>query len=68
MPIRDNLELLTETEYAGLVKRSVKTIRKDRLFGRGPRFLKLGRSVRYKPSDIAMYLDSCPTGGSDDKR
>jgi hypothetical protein len=66
MATRHNLEtLLTEDDYARLVKRSVKTVRKDRLFGRGPKFLKLGRSVRYRPEDIARYLAACPSGGDE---
>ena len=27
--------------------------------GRGPRYLKLGRSVYYRPDDIRAWLDSC---------
>jgi hypothetical protein len=54
--------LLTEQDLAKILRRSVKTIRKDRLFGRGPRYIKVIRSVRYKPSDVVAYLDSCPAG------
>jgi hypothetical protein len=61
---RDQLQLLTETEVAGLLKWSPKTLRKARVFQRGPRFIRLGRSVRYRTTDLAAYLDRCPSGGS----
>jgi len=57
--------LLKEGELAELLGCSVKTLRKQRLLGRGPRFRRLGRSVRYHPADIRAYLDACPVGGSD---
>jgi hypothetical protein len=56
--------LLTDLEVAKLLGQSVRTLRKNRLLGRGPRFRRLGRSVRYHPADLRAYLDACPVGGS----
>jgi len=52
--------LLTEQDVARLLHRKLRTIQKDRLLGRGPRYLKIGRSVRYRPTDIAAFLQACP--------
>ncbi len=37
---------------------SSSTLRKLRLTGCGPRFLKLGRAVRYRASDLDAWLDA----------
>jgi hypothetical protein len=57
-------QLLTETDLAELTKRTKRTIQKDRLLGKGPQYLKLGRSVRYKLADVLEYLERCPRGGA----
>jgi excisionase family DNA binding protein len=30
---------------------------------RGPRFIKVGPLVRFRPADVYAYLESCPGGG-----
>ena len=47
---------LTEREVAELLGLSVATLRAWRHRGRGPRFLRLGRSVRYLPSDVSDFV------------
>jgi predicted DNA-binding transcriptional regulator AlpA len=60
-----NLEtLLNEREVAGIAGLSVHTIRRRRLLRQPPVFLKLSSSVRYRPEDVAAWLNSCPTGGA----
>jgi predicted DNA-binding transcriptional regulator AlpA len=55
--IKRNLEpLLDEHEVAEILRRPVKTLRCDRSLGKGPPYLKLGRSVRYRPADIREYM------------
>jgi hypothetical protein len=56
-------DLLTEHDVARLLGRKLKTVQKDRLLGRGPRYLKIGRSVRYRPADIAAFIEICPSNG-----
>jgi len=57
-PSEPELEtLLTEHEYARLVKRSVASIRRDRLLRQGCPYVKLGALVRYRPKDVAAYLE-----------
>jgi len=52
----DTTRALTEREVAELLGLSVATLRAWRHRGKGPRFLRLGRSVRYLPSDLADFV------------
>ena len=46
---------LTDIEVASRLGVSRFTVRSWRLKGVGPRFLKLGRAVRYRPQDVDDY-------------
>jgi hypothetical protein len=48
--------LLTEHEYARITKRSVASVRRDRLLGQGCPYVKLGALVRYRPEDVRAHL------------
>jgi predicted DNA-binding transcriptional regulator AlpA len=56
--------LLNEHNVAELLNISVASVRRWRLFGRGPRYLKIGASVRYRPEDVSAWIESRPTGGT----
>jgi excisionase family DNA binding protein len=67
----DTTRALTEREVAELLRLSVATLRAWRHKGKGPRFLRLGRSVRYLPSDVSDFVrasavDTVPVSSSDD--
>ena len=49
-------QLYNEKETAKLLSLSVKTLQRYRYTGGGPIYVKLGKSVRYKESDIAKYI------------
>jgi Helix-turn-helix domain len=49
-------ELLTESEAARLRRQSVRTLQAERLRGDGCPFVKLGRSVRYRSSDLLRFI------------
>lgn len=55
--------LLTEKDVARRIGLSLASVRRWRLLKQGPRFLKLGSAVRYKPEDMAAWLESRPSGG-----
>ncbi len=55
--------LLDEKQLAGALRISVASARRWRLIRQGPRFLKVGKSVRYRPEDVELWLESRPTGG-----
>lgn len=59
MAIANNLEtLLNEHDLAKLTKRSVASIRRDRLLKKGCPYIKISSSVRYRPSDVEAWLTS----------
>lgn len=48
--------LLEEEAAAPLIGWSVSTLQKKRVAGDGPPYVKLGRSVRYRPEDLEAYV------------
>jgi len=55
--------LLDEKQLASALNISVASARRWRLLREGPRFLKIGASVRYRPEDVDAWLKSRPSGG-----
>ncbi|MGP8244159.1 MAG: helix-turn-helix transcriptional regulator [Bryobacteraceae bacterium] len=55
--------LLGEHAVAKFYGVSVATVRRWRWLGTGPKFYKLGASVRYRMADLEAYLRSTRTGG-----
>jgi excisionase family DNA binding protein len=60
--------LLTEQELAKQLSVSLASVRRWRINGRGPLFVKVGASVRYGPEDVETWLGELATGGSDSFR
>jgi predicted DNA-binding transcriptional regulator AlpA len=58
--------LSTETEVAKQLHVSVACVRRWRLENRGPRFLKIGALVRYRPKDVEDWINARPAGGDND--
>jgi predicted DNA-binding transcriptional regulator AlpA len=50
--------LLSELEVSKLTGRSTASVQNDRRTGAGPFYVKLGRNVRYRPADVANWLDA----------
>jgi len=48
--------LLTQIEAAELLSLGVRTLEKYRVSGLGPRFIKLNKSVRYRPQDLESWV------------
>src|SRR5215472_11467182 len=48
--------LITEAEAADILRVSLTSLRRWRREGRGPVYRKLGRSVRYRPDDLADFI------------
>jgi hypothetical protein len=55
--MRDFEELLTGAEYAELRRCSLRTVERERTSGAGCRFIKIGRSVRYRRCDVFDFLE-----------
>ena len=50
--------LLNEQEYSRITGRSLASVRRDRLLGRGCPYVKLGSLVRYRPCDVREFIES----------
>jgi hypothetical protein len=48
--------LVDETKAAQLLDLRVKTLRRWRWAGKGPRFIKLGSAVRYRLADLDEFI------------
>ena len=55
--------LLNEYDVARLVAVSLGSVRRWRLLRDGPKFLKIGASVRYRAEDVLAWVNSRPAGG-----
>jgi hypothetical protein len=58
-----NEHLFDEHDLARITKRSVASVRRDRLLKKGCPYIKIGASVRYLPSDVEAWLESLPSRG-----
>jgi predicted DNA-binding transcriptional regulator AlpA len=57
-------QLLNETQVSERLQVSLACLRRWRLLGTGPQYVKVGTLVRYRPEAIENWIDSLPTGGS----
>ena len=55
--------LLNEHDVARITGLSVASVRRWRLLRQGPKYLKIGAAVRYRPEDVAAWLETRPSGG-----
>ncbi len=59
--------LLNEHDVARITGLSVATVRRWRLLRQGPKYIKIGAAVRYKPEDISAWIASRPAGGAQEE-
>ena len=52
----NEMALLSEKEVQEIYKLNARTLQRDRVLGRGIPYVKIGRRVRYKRSDIEKYI------------
>lgn len=57
MTSREKIQLMNEVELSNLIKRSVQTLRNERFRGAGIPYVKIGRSVRYRLSDVEQFIE-----------
>jgi hypothetical protein len=58
-------ELVDEAIASKILAKSIPWLRQARWRGIGPRYLKIGRNIRYRLADLTTYLDSCVVGTTD---
>jgi predicted DNA-binding transcriptional regulator AlpA len=56
--------LITEVELSERVQVSLACLRRWRLRGEGPQYIKVGPLVRYRPEDVERWITARPTGGN----
>ena len=56
-------ELLNENQVAQRLGVSIATVRRWRSLKAGPRFRRIGTSVRYATDDLRVWIESLPSGG-----
>jgi predicted DNA-binding transcriptional regulator AlpA len=56
------IHLLNEYAVAEILGVSVATVRRWRLLRQGPKYMKIGASVRYSPDSISKFINTRPTG------
>lgn len=55
----NNLQTVNEQQAAIITGFSIKGLQQRRWLGKPPTYLKVGRLVRYRVSDLEQFLDSC---------
>jgi hypothetical protein len=58
------LEVLTEKDLAAVLQMQPQSLADWRHRGFGPRYLKLGHMIRYRPTDINAWFDVNTGGGA----
>jgi hypothetical protein len=56
--------LLTENQVSENLHVSLACLRRWRLRGEGPQYVKVGPLVRYRPDDLEGWVAKLPTGGN----
>ena len=57
-------KLLTEIQVSDALQVSLACLRRLRLRGEGPQYIKVGPLVRYRPQDLDNWIAALPTGGN----
>ena len=52
------MQILNETEVAEMLRCTKAALRRWRREGRGPRFIRVGRLIRYRMPDVEEFLES----------
>lgn len=56
MQTEDEDRVLTSAEVEKILDLKPRTLDQWRVYGKGPRFTKIGRNVRYRRSEVRAYL------------
>jgi predicted DNA-binding transcriptional regulator AlpA len=64
----DNIEtLLISREAAKLLRLSERTVERHRVAGTGPRFIRLGRAIRYRRRDLLDWIERAARDSTSDE-
>jgi hypothetical protein len=59
---------LNELQVSEKLQISVASLRRWRVLGQGPQYVKVGPLVRYRPEALDLWVEELPKGGTDEKR
>jgi hypothetical protein len=59
--------LLTQRDAAIRLALSTRTLERLRCIGEGPRFIRCGRSIRYRLDDLAAWIDARVVGSTSEE-
>jgi excisionase family DNA binding protein len=62
------MTLLTQREAAEELRLSERTLERLRLTGEGPKFIRMGRSIRYRFADIETWIVSQMVSSTSERR
>lgn len=65
--MKGNAELLTTRQTAEWLDVSHRTLESFRITGRGPKYLKIGRCVRYRARDLKEWLEGLERRSTSDR-
>lgn len=68
MSLPSKLQIVNEEQAAMITGFTVKGLQQRRWLGKPPTYLKVGRLVRYRISDLEQFLDSCTVEASEGKK
>jgi len=63
----DDRQLFSALEISVILDKRIGTLNEWRSRGKGPEFIKLGRTVRYERSEVLRYLSACREKGAKQK-
>jgi len=55
--IKEQIRYLKEREVSEITNLALPTLRNYRVLGKGPDYLKVGRSVRYRFDDVIRFME-----------
>ena len=61
------MTLLSAREAAALLHLSERTLERFRVSGAGPKFVRLGRSIRYRLTDIEAFITTGVVGSTSER-
>jgi predicted DNA-binding transcriptional regulator AlpA len=59
--------LLTQRQAAEMLCLSERTLERFRVSGFGPKFLRLGKSIRYRPDDVERWIAGRVVGSTSER-
>lgn len=60
--------LMSAEEVGEIIGRPARTLRQWRYLGKGPKYVKVGATVRYRPADVEAWIEAQAKEPADHKK